>query len=452
MQELENRYRETHRTEFWKPFPHQKKALELLYQGKKTILLQGGNRIGKTVFGVNVIGAACLGHQPWDNKPTVWGNTPIQARIICVDWEHHANNVVVNALKEWLPEGSYTTKKNNVGVEAYWTFKNGSKIELLTHIQETKIHEGWKGHLIWADEPLPKDKYAANKRGLVDYSGVFLMTMTAVYEVWVLDELVLKHDDSVGCVTDIPMKANPLLKQEDINNFESSLSEDEKKPRIEGGWLQLSGRVVKEFDIDKHVIDASKIPPDWPVVAMIDVHLSLPNAVGFYAWDEYNRMFVIDEIWEHIAPENIANEIIRRKESNTWNIKETFIDPFAKGDNQFIKNRGIAIQDTFSIIERKLRPFGIKLSVASKDKDSGIININTALKGSNGMPALYFFKTCHKHIWEIQRWIYDKKTGKAKKENDHFCENLYRATLAGVKYIPPEIYSKSLKFNECGVV
>jgi hypothetical protein len=71
--------------------------------------------------------------------------------------------------------------------------------------------------------------------------------------------------------------------------------------------------------------------------------------------------------------------------------------------------------------------------VASKDKESGIQNIKTWLRGPNGMPTVYIFDTCERHFFEVQRWVFDDN-GKPMKENDHFMENFYRYTLTGAKY------------------
>ncbi len=393
------RYEETHRIEFFKPFEHQQRALDFIDGGKKTVLLQGANRIGKTVLGSCVCGAAAVGFKPWTEKKevTVWGVKPMRVRIICVDWEHHAKEVVVPALKEWLVAGSYETYKNNVGVEAYFRFpKTGSTFELMTHVQETKIHEGWKGDLVWADEPLPKDKYIANKRGLIDLSGLFLMTMTAVYEPWILDEIVLSNDVSIGCVTEVPMRANPKLSEQDIKNFESATPEDVREARVRGVWLHLTGLILKGFDREKNIVDDFKVPPDLPVVACIDLHLSRPQAVGFYCWDKYDREFVVDEIWQNGSPEELADEIVRRKNANQWRMRSVYIDPLAKGDS----NNPNTVYDRLS---NRLGSYGIGLSVASKDKEGGIISLNSLLWTENQMPGLLFFRDC-KHSIRFPRF------------------------------------------------
>lgn len=438
------------RIEDWVPFPHQQKALDHLRAGKKTILVQGANRIGKTVFGTAVVGAACLGIEPWSGNPTVFGAVPVRARIIAVDWEHHAKEVIVPALKEWLPQGTYETRKNNVGVETYWDFpETKSTIELMTHSQETRIHEGWKGHIVWSDEPLPKDKYTANKRGLIDYSGVFIMTMTALYEPWILDEIVLPDDPTTGCILEVPMRANPFLKEEDIQNFSRGLSEEDLAVRVGGGWLQLFGRVLKNFDRSIHVVANFEAPTDWPVIALVDVHLNKPQAIAFYGCDKYDRIFALEEVWDHLSPEQIGDEIAKRK-YNYPRMVDAFIDPLAKGDDQFVKNR-INIEDTFTVISRKLAPYGIRLQVASKDKDSGIQNIKGRLVGANKMPTVFFQERCKRHIYEATRWIYDK-VGVPQKVDDHFMECLYRATLSGLHWTAPGLFKGPLTYGKTGVV
>ena len=436
-------YRETHGSEYFKPYEYQERFLELITGGKKVVVLQGSNQIGKTMCGAILMDTFCNCRQAFDWRgralERVFGNRPIKARIVASDWEHSCNEVIVPKLKEIVVKGTYVTRKNNVGVEAFWQFKTGSTIELMTHSQETKYHEGWTGDVVWADEPIPQDKFIANRRGLVARGGVFIMTMTAISEPWIMDEIILSNRSHIGVVTEIPMRANKSLTEEDIKNFEDDIPADQRLARIEGGWLQLIGRVLKEFNKDIHIIDQFKIPPDWPVTPFIDIHLNKPQAVSFYAVDKHGRRYVIDEIWENISPEEIADEIIRRKVKNAWDIDTVFIDPLAKGDSAYVKNRGLMIEDSFTIIANKLAGYQIQLLGASKDKDSGVRNIKTWLQGINKMPVLFFFNSlpsydgAYGHLYEINRWIYDKE-GKPAKEMDHFMENLYRYTLAGIEY------------------
>lgn len=447
------RYRLDHQCEFFNPLSHQQKVLEFLHNGKKTIVLQGANQIGKTITGVLVCSTVALGYEPWSGTASIFGKPPTKTRIICSDWEHHAKEVIVPKLKEWLPRNRYITKKNNVGVEAYFIFDNGSTIELLTHVQDTKSHESWTGHFVWADEPIPKDKYSANKRGLVFNDGVFLLTMTAVYEPWIKRELVDIHNKNTGLVLNVDIHENTYLTNEAIEEFENACSKEEKEARIKGGWLQLSGRVIPEFDNTIHVVDSfvDRIPSDWPVVAMVDTHLKLPHAISFIAIDKYNRMYVVEECWDSMKPEDIADEILRFKTKHSVRLENAFFDPLSKGDTEYIKRLGMDVPDTFSIVADKLRPAGIACYIASKDKKSGIANIRGAFCKDYKVSTMFICDNCLLTIEELNNWVYDKDTNKPKDEDDHFVENLYRATLSGVKYTDPRTYS-DYEPEPCGVV
>ena len=227
-----------------------------------------------------------------------------------------------------------------------------------------------------------------------------------------------------------------------IYRFIRDLKDDtERIPRVFGEPKHLMGLILKEFNKDIHVIESFKIPPDWIVTPFIDLHLCIPQAISFYAVDRHGINYVIDEIWEHLSPDEIADEIIRKKEQNTWNIDTAYIDPLSKGDSAYIKNReGLEVEDSFNIIKNKLNQRGIDLTGASKDKKSGILNLSNWLLGVNKRPTLFFFNSLQSmtpgvygHLFEITRWVYDDDSIPAKKD-DHFMENLYRYTLAGIDW------------------
>jgi len=439
----EQQYLDSNKIEFFRPLPHQAEALKALRDGKKIVVLQGANRIGKTTFVAVFLAASCLGYEPWSGEKSVFDGKPIRARVIGVDWEHHVKEVLVPKFIEWFPKGTYRTKKNNIGADYFWQFTNGSTVEIMVHGQNTREHEGWSGHLIIFDEPPPRDKYIANMRGLVDTGGRCVMAFTAVYENWILDEIVRSQNPNVAAIVEVPMTANPYLKHEDIETFSSSIDDVERKARVEGKWLQLQGLVLPEFKPDVHIVKPFQIPLDYPVCAMIDLHLSEKQAVGFYAVSPNNIVFAIDEIWQNATPEDLADMIKRKKRENKWRLEKAYIDPLSKGDKDYLKNRAV-VRDSFSIISDSLRQEGILLYVASKDKLSGIRNVKSMLRGVNGIPTLYFFDTCQRHIFEIQRWVYDPKTGLPVDKNDHFCENLYRLTLSDFRYVSPTVWTESL--------
>ena len=455
-------YENTHKIEFFKPFVHQASGVKHVQDGKKTVLVVGANRVGKSVFGVALAGAFSLGCKcPWDGADCFPSDgaheregKEVNGRILCNDWEKAARDTIVPLLKEWLPEGSYETKKNNVGVEFEFYFpKWKSRITILTYKEDTKSHEGKKLDWLLCDEPPPRDKYVANRRGLVDYNGVCIMAMTAISEPWILDEIVLNPDPSTGIVSDIPIEANTTLSEESIRIFASSLTEDEKIARLKGGWLQLTGRIWKGFRhqpvtlesgrvLVPHIVLAEKVPPDWPVEFQIDFHLNLPHAISFCACDPLQRYFIIDEVWENCGSEELADHIIRLKQANGWRLKYGEIDPLSKGDASYTHNRFGRSEDSFTIIERKLRKYGIRLGAGSKDEKSYITAVETRLKGVNGMPTLFIMENCKETIKQVSRWSYDKNGTPS--DEGHFPECIGRQTQTGLKYTDPAIMNRPL--------
>ena len=371
-------------------------------------------------------------------------------RILCKDWEKAAKDTIVPTLREWLPEGSYKTSKNNVGVESEWVFpETKSRLTICTYNEDTKSQEGWKGDFVLCDEPPPRDKYIANRRGLVDYNGILMMAMTAISEPWILDELVLKPDPSMGVIADVEIRANTFLSEEAIRIYERDLTEDEKVARIQGGWMQLTGRIWKLFS-QRHVIEPFKIPPDWPVEAQIDFHLSTPHAISFCACDPLNRYFICDEVWENCSSEEIADHIGRKKTANTWRMKYAEVDALSKGDQAYVKNRFKTAEDSFTVIQRGLRKYGVALGVGSKDEKSYIKAVETRLRGVNGPePTLYIFSTCTETIKQVSRWSYDDNH--KPRDDGHFPECLGRFTQTGLHYTDPANWSRPLQYAPMGI-
>ena len=453
------KHEETHKTEYFKPFKHQERLINFIIEGKKTVLMVGANQIGKTVLGSNISGAFSLGcKEQWENKRDLFPSDAaklsegkgIIGRILCNDWEKAARDTIVPKLKEWLPEGTYETKKNNIGVEHEFYFpKTKSKFTILTYKEDTKSHEGWTGDWILADEPPPRDKYVANSRGLVARGGIFIMTMTAISEPWILDDIVLVPDSTTGIVADIPITANTSLTPESIRIYESKLTEDEKSARIKGGWMQLAGRIWKNFDVNKHIIDPFKIPPDWPCDFQVDFHLDKPHAISFRAVDPFNRSFIFDEVWQNMGTEEIADAIIREKLKYTLRMKGGEIDPLSKGDSKYVHNRFGHVDDSFTIIKRKLQKYGLQLEPGSKDEKSYIRAVEEMLKGPNNIPTLFITRNCPETIKQVQRWSYDKEG--VPSSDGHFPECIGRFTQNGLKYTRLELWNRPLKYAEMGV-
>lgn len=457
-------YKDTHGAEYFKPLPHQQQIFDFYFAGKKTLLLQGGNQLGKTHCGINFIQANCLGYLPWDKEKKTLFATPIKVRVICCDWDHHASEVIIPKLYQNLIFDEMVKlgndgwgKKNQVGVESFFQYKNGSTIELMTSKLNKQAYEGWTGHIIWGDEPFPKFIYDACVRGLSEANGITLFTLTSVdsdYD-WILEDIIESPNEemqkTVGAVRGVHSYANTYISKANFDRVSLGWDENTRKARLEGGWYSGQGKVWDKFNYDLHVCDEFKIPTDWPVTPMIDFHPCIEQAIGFYAVDKPGWKYVVDEVWEHLSAEEIADEIIRRK-TQGWRIDVAYIDPYSKGDNKMMTNRMPHLQDAYTVIKDRLSkpPHGIRLEVALKDKSSGIVNIKNWLMGANKMPSLKIFRKCKRHIYEMKKWEKDEN-GMPSDKDDHMCENIYRYSLTGTVWTDITLFNRKVEFPATAV-
>lgn len=440
MEKLE-RYQDTHGSEYWKPYWYQEKVFEEYRNGKKIVLLVGSNQSGKTHTGAHLVDSLCSGVQQWDKKVSILGQKATKGRIICTSWESHAKETLIPKLRKVLFIDDYETEKNNLGIEAFWKHKKtGSQFTIMTHTQETKVHESDTFDWFWADEPLPRDKWTANARGLVARDGISFMSMTAVSEPWIYRELYQKMNDpgsKIAVISGIGIQENKSLTAEAIELFERSCTTEEKIARIRGGWLHLTGLIWPEFRRELHVVDIFKVPPSWPVVCMIDPHFAMEFVLNYFTVSPMGIRYMIGEQFLRPNPELVANEIIRTKKTNAWNLSRCYIDPLAVGNTNYSKE--MCVEDIFTQMQKVLNPFGILIDTAKRSEEykaSGILNVKKWLMEEWGQPTLYFFNTCQQSIEMIELWCKDKE-GKPLDKDDHACENLYRFTLTGTRYVDP---------------
>jgi len=495
---------------FWKAYPWQKTLLDMVC--KKTIVAAiSSNKIGKTAAVANIGISWALGYEPWNelkegdpgavkverkwyHRSSLGIDPPVDLIITGEDWKTHIGRTLVPELKKWAPQGWYTTKKNEQGIEYYWVWSNKSTFSIMSYSQDDDLFESFRAQGVIMDEPPPKSKYSAMSRGLLLDCGKTLLSLTPLKEAWILDEIVLSGRRDIGIVDGLKITDNPDLYHSDLEVlgamglseiqksvfFDTLLYDDVKKetpvsdkghraekflesvvevdkldeiaklkilkfikdidpsdvpPRVFGQFKSLVGRVLKEFDDNIHIVKPFEVPTDWPVTVMIDFHLSVQQAISFWAVNRQDIRYCVHEYWENGSAEDMADYIIRCMKRYGWKIEEAYIDPLSKGDTAYMRNRmGSDLRDTYSILDEKLSNHGVTLHVASKDKDSGIKNIKTWLKGPNGLPTCYVFDTCERHIYEVKRWVFDDDGKPSKDSADHFMENFYRYTLTGAKY------------------
>jgi hypothetical protein len=407
----------------------------------KVFTYTGANRIGKTTIGAIIGISVLLGYLPWNRKRLHFThNRTRKVRLIGQDWEKHIKAVVIPAWKEWWPKSrKLDKKKNNQGVDAIWTdIQTGSTMEIMSNNQDSDLHEGWFGDLIIYDEPPKRNIRVANARGLIDRQGRELFCMTLLKEAWVNRDVInARNEDGTPDRTvynidgDIYSNVGFGITEEGVQQFNKTLTDDERQARIYGKPSYLSGLVLKKYNRRKHLVKRFQIPLDWLVDIAIDTHPRKPQAILFQATSPRGDQFVCDEILNHGDGKWIAEQIITRIKFRTYmRINRVICDPLAKADSNNPNS-------TFDTIQRYLAPHDIMLEVATKDKDSGIIKINSALETPNGEASLFFFDDLVQTPREAENWMYEDKgenLGKPSKKEDDMMENLYRLQLLDTEW------------------
>ncbi len=466
-------YMESHRWEYYSPFKWQAKIADAL-RGKYIILAPSPNGIGKTAHMSNLLCSFMEGYEAWSEvdemfpgavkvkgkwyKPSALGKKPpVRIRLTGEDWDHHLGQTVINELKTWFPRENYDTKRNTSGVEYFWTHKgNGSTLEMMTHKQDLRLFEGWRGDVWAADEPPPFDVFTAMMRGLAERKGKTIFFTTPLSQAWMLDELILSNRRDVAVAKDLLLYDNEISYKNDnavlerlgiggkvtkywreadgakkeffdlilykddkgaaaekyvidtaINkeNLDSELLEliflkkakdtslEQKPSRFFGMFKRLMGLVIKNFDNEKHIVPAPEEGIPTDWIVTPFIDLHLSKPHAL-------SFYGCDKYNRHYAIDeywiNCSPEeladIIIRKKRIDGWNISNAYIDDLSKGDNYMKNR-VQVEDSFTIISERLSEEDIYLQGARKDKESGFRNIRTWLEGPNKIPILFFFDT-----------------------------------------------------------
>ena len=438
-------YKKINLLEFFdRPNPMQAKLLEAwdnpMY---KVFTFTGGNRTGKTTIGAILALCTVMERYPWVlskvyRKPH---SKPMKVRYVGQDWEKQIKTVIIPELKKWMPGSEkFHMKKNNIGVEAYWTCeRTGGVIEVISNLQSSDTHEGWQGDLIVYDEPPKRDIRVANARGLVDRMGRELFCMTLLKEAWV-DREVIKGtlEDGTPDKTIFNIQGTSYdnvgfgITKEGLEQFKKTLTPEEIEARINGKPSYMTGLVYGAFKRETCMIDEFEVPLDWPIDIAIDVHPREKQAILFCATAPNGYRYIVDEVWENGDGKWVGEQIIRMIQKRCYKVNRIIIDPLSKAD-------GNNESTVFEKVQKVLYHYGYFLETASKDKTSGILLVKEHFKGANNMTSLFIFNRCVRFFFEVEGYMYDKDTQKPVDKDDHMMENLYRLLLLNTVYSDPNI-------------
>jgi hypothetical protein len=405
------------------PHPKQK----LFHQSThKLRLLCGGNQSGKTESGAaeDVMHATGLYPDWYPEEGRIKGAN--KGRVVVTDFTAGAM-VYEEKLWRYLPKrlvkNVYRTVHGSIRRIVIKHSSGGlSQIEMMTHEQDDLAFESWTGNWAHFDEPPPREKYSAMRRGLMALKGRCWFTLTPISQPWLYDEFLAKDTEEIFYLK-VDIRDNPHVSEDEIKSFEATLTEDEKEARIHGAFKHLSGLVYKEFDPSVHVIPMDRIKMDfnWPTYFVTDPHDQKPHFGIWAKVDPMGTIYVIGEaMYKGTFKEYADHVLLREKCTPEWAIDPTnilrILDP-NKGNTPSAVN-GLKLKTEFA-------NHGLYFKAdVNDDIATGHLAVAERLrydktKPLDGLnhPKIYFIKEATpKCVEYFQKYTWSEWRGKAKDE------------------------------------
>lgn len=298
----------------WSPHSKQK---EFHMSNAKGRILLGGNRSGKSAGGCADFLMHVTGRYPdWYPKENRFRG-PIIGRIVVTDFSKGYNETLKPKIDQWLPKNQIKRiKRNHEGYPEKYYLMNGSSFDICTHCQEKDVFEGWSGHIVWFDEPPPRYAYIGSLRGLIDFNGRFMMTLTPLTEPWLYDEVISLNDPKVKVIY-MDITDNPFIKSDEIDFFKRSLTSEEREARLHGKFLHLSGLVYKnlneeahfkKLDLDNTNSPYSKMKKQWYFI--LDPHDRRPHCGLWIFINPNEKSFIAYELFMEATISELCDYIL----------------------------------------------------------------------------------------------------------------------------------------------
>jgi len=235
----------------------------------------------------------------------------------------------------------------------------------------------------------------------IDRGGVIIGTMTPVNGMtWIYNGIWEKSGErGIECFV-ADMDTNPHLSKTEKDRILAGLTDEEKKIRKEGRFVQLHGLIYPQFKEERHCIESFEIPSEWRRVVAVDPHLAKETSVlwaTIASWDvgrvtkgdwvvyrELRSDGIIPDIVVKILVANGRDRVYARLGDPALNIKDNIT-----GENPF---------DTFA-------NEGFPLTPANKKVESGIYEIRRLL--DSVPPKIYVFKDCIGVIDEFRHYVFN---------------------------------------------
>ncbi len=397
----------------------------------KVRLYIGGNRSGKTVGGVTEDIYWVKGEHPFKKV----FEPPVHGRIIGVDFDNGIEKILKPQFQRWLPPSMLI---NGSWLDSYYattktlTLSNGSTLEFMSYVQDLEKFAGTSRHFIHFDEEPPKSIFNENKARLVDTGGSLWITETPVEGMtWVYDDIylpgILKLDKNIDIIQ-VDMTENPHIQPEEVQEFLSGLSENERKARGRGEFVSLGGLVFKHFGetqiiepvLPKHFSDNRMV-----IWASMDHGYNNPTAWLWHMVFADGSVITFDEHYVDNWTVSQHAERVKIIEMEHEVPAKYFI-----GDPAITQRNGV----TGHSIQHAYMSCGIPIALAKNEVKAGLDRMNDYMLPVGGRPTWRVTSNCVNLIRELKRYRW-KTWASAKlrdannpleephKKNDHACDS-----------------------------
>lgn len=290
---------------------------------------------------------------PKERIPTTF---PQYVRVIGKDWTNGILLNVIPTYQKWVPReflrGGRWDKSYNSERATLYLEKAGKlfgTIEFMSNAQDVTSFQGPPRDMMVYDEEPRKDIYKENLLRFTTRDRLnilFCMTPTEGL-TWVHDELVAKDADEEGNRVDVFRIASVCNKKANIrvlNEIVKDLTYDEKKMRLLGEFISLSGLVYgRTFNNQVHIIPSFDVAcncgmetqhwPDCPynkyvVYRGIDPHLVTPAAVVWVAVDRFENVYVVKSMFEETDIDPLKKKVALESKGMrlSWSVVDSAAD------------------------------------------------------------------------------------------------------------------------------
>jgi phage terminase large subunit len=218
---------------------------------------------------------------------------------------------------------------------------------------------------------------------------------------------------------------------------------------LDGSFDAFEGQIYPDFDVKIHCTipyphfedHHHRIPEGWHIIVSLDHGVTNPTAIGLFVVDPYNRVLLIDEIYENNKPTIYYAQKIREMLVN-WgvtqqHVSDWLIDPSTRGQRGM---EGRAVIDEYA-------DHGIFFRPANNQVQAGILQTVEYLMPDPlsepfpNMPSLLIHPRCKNSIRELGGYKWKPRTAASHvndpeeplKKDDHTCDMIRYTTMTRPK-------------------